>query len=234
MHSDVVEPVYVVRQLQTQLLKGAEPPARNELLLDQPECRFSHRVVIGTALHAQGALDLKAFQDFIHQYIVKLAAAVCMKDLDLEQASLYGCKGFVSQSGVFMCTGTVSDDLPGSQIQQHAYVGSLGSYTNIDTGSREPVDELPVNQVGHWGFVHPGRMNPILLARVGEYQSPPLHDPPDLPPRYDPALPQQHMLELTLAVYTPILIISVLEQALPKPTCRSASAFVAIGAACNA
>ena len=62
MHADVVDPVYIVRQYQSQLLKGANPPARNELLLDQPEGRFRHRIVIGTALHAQRALDLKTFQ----------------------------------------------------------------------------------------------------------------------------------------------------------------------------
>ena len=239
MYADVVEPVNVVRQFQSQLLEGTKPPARNELLLDQPECRFRHRVVVGTALHAQGSLDLKAFQYFIHQHIVKLTAAVCVKDLDLEQVSFHGCKSFMNQLGVLVRTGAVSDDLSGSQIQQHADVRPLGSYSNVgqiadNTGSREPVAELPGNQIGYWGFIHPGCMNPILLARVGRYQSPLLHDPPNLPPGYDPSLPQQYMLELSLTVYTAVLVICVLNKLFQIPFVRPASAFVVIGAACNA
>ena len=239
MYADVVEPVNVVRQFQSQLLKGAKPPARNELLLDQPECRFRHRVVVGTALHAQGSLDLKAFQYFIHQHIVKLTAAVGVKDLDLEQVSLHGCKSLMDQFSVFVCTGAVADDLPGSQIQQHADIGPLGSYTNVGqiadhTGSREPVTELSVNQVGHRSFIHPGCMNPILLACVGGYQSPLLHDLSDLPPGYDPPLPQQYMLEFALTVYAPILIVCRLHNLFQVPFIRLASAFVVISAACNA
>jgi hypothetical protein len=138
-----------------------------------------------------------------------------------------------------VCTGAVSDDLPGSQVQQHADIRPLGSYTNVgqitdNTGSREPVTELPVNQIGHRGFIHPGCMNPILLARVSRYQAPLLHDPPDLPPGYDPPLPQQYMLELSLTVYTAILIISVLNNLFQLPLVRSASAFIVIGTPCNA
>ena len=111
MYADVVEPVYVIRQFQLQILKGTKPLVRDELLLDHPERRFRHRVVIGTALHAQRTLDLKAFQDFVHQHIVKLTAAVSVEDLDLEKASLHGCKCLLHQLSVFVCTGAVSDGL---------------------------------------------------------------------------------------------------------------------------
>lgn len=145
----------------------------------------------------------------------------------------------MNQFSVLVRTGAVSDNLSSSQIQQHTDLCPLGSYTNVCqitdyTGSRESVAELPVNQIGHWGFVHPGRMNSILLAHVSRYQAPLLHDPSDLPPGYDPALSQQFMLELSLALYTAILIISVLNNLFQIPLLRSASAFVVIGAACNA
>ena len=89
MQPNMVEPVNVVRQFQSQLLKSVKPAACNEFRIDHLEGRFGNRVVIGAAPHAQGTAGLKAFQEFGNQSIVKLAAPVCVKDLDFKQVPLH-------------------------------------------------------------------------------------------------------------------------------------------------
>jgi hypothetical protein len=90
MQPDIVEPVNVFRQFQSQLLKRDKPTTCNEFCLDHLEGRFRNRVIVGAAFHAQGTADLKALQEFINQNIVKLAASVCVKELDFKQVLLPG------------------------------------------------------------------------------------------------------------------------------------------------
>ena len=92
MQPNMIEPVNVVGQFQFQLLKRVKPPVCNKFRLDHLEGRFRNRVIIWTTLHAQGTADLKALQEFIDQDIVKLTAAICVKDLDIKQVSFHGHK----------------------------------------------------------------------------------------------------------------------------------------------
>lgn len=81
----MIKPVNVVRQIQSQLLKRAKPPACNKFRPDHPECRFSNRVIIRATYHTQGTADLKALQKLINQDIIRLAATVCVNDLDIKK-----------------------------------------------------------------------------------------------------------------------------------------------------
>ncbi len=109
----------IVRQFQSQLYKSVKLSARNEFCRDHLEGRFRNCVIVGTAFHAQGTTDLKAFQEFIYQFIVKLTVTICMKDLDFKQVSFHGRKGIMNQIGDFVSPCAISDDLSSTQIQQH-------------------------------------------------------------------------------------------------------------------
>ena len=113
----MVEPVNVVRQLQSQLLNRVKPLACNEFCLDHSEGRFRNRVIIGTAFHTQGTANLKALQEFIDQRVVKLAAPVCVKYQDFKQVPLHGSIGIMNQLGGFVCPCAVPDDFSSTQIQ---------------------------------------------------------------------------------------------------------------------
>ena len=96
MQPNMVEPVNVVCQFQSQLLNRVKPPACNEFRLDHLEGRFGNRVVIGAAFHAQSAATLKVSQEFINQNIIKLAAPVCVKELDFKQVPIHEGKGILA------------------------------------------------------------------------------------------------------------------------------------------
>ena len=62
MYSDAVEPMYIVSQFTSQLLRGIEATPVNKLGFDEFECGLCHGVVVGTAPQTKGAMDAERFQ----------------------------------------------------------------------------------------------------------------------------------------------------------------------------
>ena len=77
-------------------------------------------------------------------------------------------------------------------------------------------------------------MQTMLLSCIGRHQSALVHDPAYLTEGYDLSRTCQYMFELTLTVYTPVLIKCSPDAFFRLGFVRSPLAFVIVGAARNA
>lgn len=79
----LVKPVDIIVQFQLQMLKAVEVQLMDEFRFHDFICGFGHRIIIGTAFHAERTSDFKGLENLVHFVILKLTATVGMKPLYL-------------------------------------------------------------------------------------------------------------------------------------------------------
>lgn len=188
MQAQAVEPMNIVRQLQSQFFNRRKDSTVDKFSLNRLKSGLCNRIIVGASPHAKRSVDMKSLQYIINQLIIELFTPIGMKHLNVKETAAHARKSFLHQPSIFVKTCAEADDLTAVHLKQytdicppaaHANVGQIADHTAIGL----LLVELSVKQIGCGALVAGVVMHPVLFLGIDRNEAVFTHDFTDFPTR---------------------------------------------------